>query len=242
MAKKRIDVKCTYCEEIFQMKPYLAKIPTKHGRFCSATCRSKFAARIVNERTFTSIIIKCAFCGKDVLIQPYRLINVENNFCSKSCSVKFQLRERWKDAKETITVFCNYCGKEKVMLKWDLEQKQRRGQDKFYCNRSCFGKWKAANWNGENNPSWQGGWTPHGKGWDIIRGVVRKEQDYKCFDCKVSEYKLGRELDIHHIIPARLFKRKSDASHRPNLMGLCHSCHMKREFSEIPLFKQPNQK
>jgi 5-methylcytosine-specific restriction endonuclease McrA len=71
----------------------------------------------------------------------------------------------------------------------------------------------------------------------MIRDVVRKEQNYKCFDCGISEIKLKRELDIHHIIPARLFKRKSDASHRPNLIGLCHPCHMKREYTEMPLFR-----
>ena len=225
----KVETTCYYCSKIFYMKSYLVKIPTKHGRFCSATCRSKFAAQIANKDRIKKVIKNCAFCGKEIHLQPYRIINVENNFCSKSCGMKYGLKIKWKDGKKTVNVHCAYCGEIKTISEWDKQQKEKRGQEQFFCDRVCFGKWKSANWNGENNPSWKGGWTPHGTGWGIIRDVVRKEQDYKCKDCKITEDKLGKQLDIHHIIPARLFKRKADASFRTNLVGLCHKCHMKRE-------------
>lgn len=232
--KEKVKLACTYCDKPFELPEHKVKRPTKTGgRFCSAHCRAKF----INQDRITKTEVNCAQCGKPISLQPYRLLNVENNFCSRSCTTKYQLSKRWADAKEMIAVSCAFCGKEKQILKWDAEQKSKRGQEQFFCDRQCFGGWKSANWAGENNPSWKGGWTPHGTGWNRIRQVVRQEQDYKCLDCGIAEGKLGRELDVHHIIPARFFKRKADASIRSNLVGCCHKCHMKRERSEIPLFK-----
>lgn len=157
----RIEIPCTYCGKLFGLKPYLAKIPTKHGRFCSAECRSKFSGKIVKEKLTTKIDTNCAQCGKVITVQPYRLLNTENNFCSRSCSTKYQLAKRWASGAMMAIVTCAFCGKEKTVPQWEVNERAKRGQEQFFCNRQCFGSWKSANWSKENNPSWKGGWTKH---------------------------------------------------------------------------------
>lgn len=230
-----VKLNCTLCGQPFELPESATKIPTKYGRFCSAKCRSKFAAEIANRDRIKRVEVNCAYCGKTLSLQPYRIL--DKNFCSNSCRGKYGLALKWPNGAEMTTITCAYCGKEKIIPRWEINERAKRGQEKFFCNRQCFGYWKSANWAGENNPSWKGGWTPHGTGWEKIRQIVRYEQDYKCLDCGITEDKLGKELDVHHTIPARFFKRKADASIRSNLVALCHSCHMKRERSEIPLFK-----
>jgi len=39
---------------------------------------------------------------------------------------------------DRITVQCDYCGADIKLLPWDYRARTKRGQEKFYCNRSCF--------------------------------------------------------------------------------------------------------
>ncbi len=227
--KPKIIFKCKECQSIYEKRSGFDSKVVKYGRFCSMSCKSKYIARLNPSSQRKRIKLNCAFCGKQLELQPYRKNGVKNNFCSRSCTMKYNLKKRWKDGVKVANVVCNYCGTTFQIPVWELRMRKRRGQKQFFCNRQCFGKWKAVNWCLENNPSWKGGWTAHGKGWSIICKVVRREQGYKCLDCGISEKELGRKLDVHHIIPARLFKTKLESCNRSNLMGDCHPCHMKRE-------------
>ena len=228
---------CTGCGVLFEVKKYTLNIPTKHGRFCSRICRARFLAPHVSSMQRTSIEIACFYCGKDFSIQPYRLRDgSQNHFCSLSCSTKFYLAIRWADGPKMTAVTCAQCGEEIALKEWDKRLRDKRGQEQHFCNRQCFAQWKSEHWRLEQNPSWRGGWTPHGKGWAIICNQVRKEQKFRCADCKVTEETLRRALDVHHIIAARFFKTDQEASARANLVALCHSCHTSREHTELPLF------
>lgn len=227
---ERPTVNCAACGKTFTVKPYTLNIPTKYGRFCSMTCRSRYVSARSPSSQKRRVKVNCAQCGKEIEIVPSRM--ADKVFCSPECVGKHTCDMRWAQGAELAEVECAYCGKSKTIPAWEFRERAKRGQMRFFCDRTCFGKWKSANWSLENNPSWKGGWTPHGKGWSIIAEQVRLEQGYECADCGVSQETTGKKLDVHHIVPARLFKRKADASTRPNLVALCHRCHMAREYGD----------
>lgn len=41
---------------------------------------------------------------------------------------------------KTISIYCNSCGKQINKLLTEVNRCKKRGQNKFYCNRSCAGK------------------------------------------------------------------------------------------------------
>jgi DEAD/DEAH box helicase domain-containing protein len=52
---------------------------------------------------------------------------------------------------------------------------------------------------------------------------------------------LGRQLDVHHLIPYTSFKSNLEANKLENLVSLCPACHPKLEARlrrELPLFRQ----
>jgi 5-methylcytosine-specific restriction endonuclease McrA len=97
---------------------------------------------------------------------------------------------------------------------------------------------------GPDNPNWRGGYSNrYGSGWSIVRDRIRA-RDEVCQHCghDGSEYR----LEVHHIIPVRLFRDVDDATvsdaHDPeNLVLLCNHCHPKADHgllgfeTEIPL-------
>lgn len=59
----------------------------------------------------------------------------------------------------------------------------------------------------------------YGPGWHAARKAAT-ERDRVCVNCGSDE-----NLEVHHIRPLRLFRRKSDAHALSNLKLLCRSCH-----------------
>lgn len=230
MKYSKVRITCTECGKDFMVKSYLVKKPTKYGRFCSMNCRSKFFSRINPMCQRKRVTTYCSYCNAILKLEPYRIL--ERNFCSNSCRGKFGLQLRWKNGAGIKSIVCSFCGKEKTIPEEEYNARQKRKQEHYFCDRKCFSGWKAAKWVGEKNPSWKGGWTPHGNGWKAACEIVRFEQNYKCAVCGVSEDSIGKNLDVHHIKPARLFKTKREAAIRGNLVGLCHKCHMAQEYGK----------
>ncbi|MBP1988211.1 NUMOD3 domain-containing DNA-binding protein [Halolamina salifodinae] len=89
---------------------------------------------------------------------------------------------------------------------------------------------------GERNPRWKGSISEsYGPGWDRARRRVR-ERDELCQNR--GDDGSNRRLDVHHIVPFRLFDQANDvpksAAHDPgNLVLLCRPCHRKAERDEI---------
>lgn len=89
---------------------------------------------------------------------------------------------------------------------------------------------------GERNPRWKGGISDsYGPGWDRARRRVR-ERDGVCQHCGGDGS--DRQLDVHHIVPFRLFDQaddvpKSRAHDLGNLVLLCRPCHQKAEHDDI---------
>ena len=80
---------------------------------------------------------------------------------------------------------------------------------------------------GENNSHWLGGIDyRRGSGWDEARKLTRARDGYKCVKCGITESEIGREMDVHHIVPYKYFNNDSEANNLENLLSLCRSCHV----------------
>lgn len=85
---------------------------------------------------------------------------------------------------------------------------------------------------GENHPLWEGGKREdyYGPNWPEQRRRARERDGHACRECGIHRDDLGRELDVHHVIP---FQRFTDgdraawqmANRLENLLTLCPSCH-----------------
>lgn len=108
--------------------------------------------------------------------------------------------------------------------------------DQIFCSMNCKGKWQSENLTGKNNPSWKGGYLRYyGPNWYIQRRKARKRDNYACRSCGITEEELGRQLDVHHIVPFREFglARYVEANQLLNLVSYCTACHGRKEPAEV---------
>lgn len=96
---------------------------------------------------------------------------------------------------------------------------------------------------GDANPNWRGGCSSrYGSGWSITRERIRK-RDEVCQHCGHDGSE--RRLEVHHIVPVRVFRRAKDltiedAHHGENLVLLCSRCHPRAEHGLIN-FDEPGE-
>ncbi|MFB6178704.1 MAG: NUMOD3 domain-containing DNA-binding protein [Halorientalis sp.] len=89
---------------------------------------------------------------------------------------------------------------------------------------------------GAQNPNWRGGYSNrYGHGWSIAREKVH-DRDQVCQHC--GHDGSTRQLQVHHIVPVRLFRNASDrelsdAHQLHNLVLLCNKCHPKADHGVI---------
>jgi len=89
---------------------------------------------------------------------------------------------------------------------------------------------------GPRNPQWNGGVSDsYGDGWGKAHERIR-ERDDGCQHCGRDGDE--RQLDVHHIVPFRLFEQADETSIEEahelgNLVLLCRPCHRKAERGEI---------
>ncbi len=76
----------------------------------------------------------------------------------------------------------------------------------------------------------------YGPNWQQQRLRTRARERFRCAQCRISEEELGRELDVHHLIPFREFGYQPGqndgylaANDLSNLVALCPSCHKRTE-------------
>lgn len=121
---------------------------------------------------------------------------------------------------------CLQCGREfEISRGTDKEYRERRR----FCSSECW--YEFLREDASRNPAWRGGYSPYyGPNWDKQRRAARKRDRYFCQQCNKTEKELGRELEVHHIVPFRIFgiERYREANHLDNLISLCKSCHSKQ--------------
>lgn len=188
----------------------------------------------------------CAVCGRVMLVPRAKW--ERKKFCSREClgkvnAERMNLTRRppseyakppvmygpdnpmWR---EPLTLRCVRCGASFTKPHWRINN----GHSGQFCSLAC----KSDHWrehrSGAAAPDWVGGpKTYRGRGWLTARAAVVEEQRGCCYDCGRH---VGKSLPVHHVKPFREFQTVEQANARSNLVGLCQSCHMRREHPPSP--------
>lgn len=226
-----IVVYCGNCGNPIETTPYYTK--TRKKQFCDKACFAQWKRNSTPSGTdspfYNRIEIRCAFCSSLIYRTRSKIDNHKNQFCNKNCNNNWNKlnvkrgAENWKY--NTVEKPCSYCGKLVKRQYW-----QANGYEHTFCNTECHGKWRSENMTGENSPLWQGGFIEYrGANWHKQRELARKRDNDTCQHCGITKNQIGRELDVHHIVPFRHFDDYRIANALDNLITLCGSCHMKAE-------------
>jgi hypothetical protein len=107
------------------------------------------------------------------------------------------------------------------------------------CDRDCLSDWLSVEFTGEGHPNWKGGDTGnYGPGWNRVRREALQRDGHECVICGTTKADLGRNPDVHHVVPVRVFAASGGASiadaHRlANVVTLCPPCHRQADFGKL---------
>ena len=160
-----------------------------------------------------------------------------------------QLQLRFPEAQrapegQTIAVRCEQCRNPFGVPRWFVRGNVRL----HFCGKTCLDAWTSVLPEGENRPVLRGRPEYRGGNWKVQTALARERDGFRCRNCGVTEETLGRQLDVHHKTPVRLFASASAANRLDNLISVCASCHKRLEDrlgEELPLFhavRHPGQR
>lgn len=113
------------------------------------------------------------------------------------------------------------------------------GDGAILCSNECRAEWLSEAFTGEGHPNWKGGGNEdYGPEWARVRAQALERDDHRCVVCRTTKHELGRNPDVHHVVPVRRFVEspvltKTDAHTLDNLVSLCAGCHRRAEFDGI---------
>lgn len=138
---------------------------------------------------------------------------------------------RWKGGQWTFE--CVVCGDEVERYPAEVTG------EVIVCGRECLSTWLSEAFRGSDHPNWKGGDTGgYGPGWARVRRRALERDEYECALCGAGTADIGRNPDVHHIVPVRAFDHSdtldlTDAHFLANVVSLCPSCHRKADFGKI---------
>ncbi len=145
-------------------------------------------------------LVNCKQCSKSFKVKPNRIKRGWGKYCSREC--------QFADMHNGQTFACATCGNS--VYRTPKEQRSSRS-GRFYCNKSCFAKWKNKLWAfGEDHFNWKDGEASY------RNAMLRSKKKPQCSGCKNNEL---RVLVVHHIDENR---KNNDLK---NLQWLCRNCH-----------------
>lgn len=226
---KATTVACTECGKAFLRLPHEIR---KDGiAYCSLQCAAigkGKRSRGENSPHYSRSEVPCSYCGAPLLRTASQIAhNKKGHFCNGECYGKWRAQNMigeaataWNGGK--VKVPCLQCG-----VDVELVPSQVRDPGNF-CSQKCYGEWRKDNMLGEDSPIWKGGRLPsYGGSWKKQQRRARKRDKHTCQECGATKEQMGREPDVHHILPFRLFgaDRHDEANHLSNLVCLCKRCH-----------------
>lgn len=126
-------------------------------------------------------------------------------------------------------VRCPACGSEQSVLPSIVENNDRG----VFCDLDCYGDWLSENVVGEDHHRWKEGESLYAHGWSHVQRAARVRDDNTCQNCGKTKSEIGRNPDVHHIIPVRDFEDPRDAHRLDNVICLCRTCHSNAEAGNI---------
>lgn len=234
--KGEMKADCEWCGEEFELEG--AQRHSDGRNFCSIECESKWRSEYFSNIQDPNIV-ECDWCGSKFERVPSHATG--HNFCSNDCHSKWQSENivgenhpSWKGG--LIEEDCAYCGNELERQRSEVEKFER-----LFCDKKCYGQWKSENVVEEDHPNWKGGYDRYyGPNWGEQRQKALERDGYTCQRCGMRsathKEEKGKELNIHHITPAREFDDYEKQNNLDNLITLCSSCHRKLE--GLPIDRQ----
>lgn len=178
----------------------------------------------------------CELCDDDFEFYPSEKDGV---YCS-NCVENVQWRlppktsgpenPQWKGGKRDLE--CAVCGE-------SVKRYPSNVSEVTVCGHACRRQWLSDSFTGDGHPNWKGGGNgSYGKGWNSVRRNALERDGYQCVVCGSSKAEIGRNPDVHHIVPVRSFiesveHTREDAHFLDNVVSLCISCHRKADFGKI---------
>jgi len=199
--KSNLEKECPWCGEEFEI------YPSNEGdrKYCSEPCRDKANGE---QRKKERVKNECEECGDkyDVIITKAD----KRRFCSTECKNQNRISKVEKN--------CETCGKSYKVI-------QARSNETKYCSQECMYEGQTGLFALEDNPNWKGGCDrEYGQTWRRVRKKAKERDGYECVICSSDEW-----LDVHHIIPVRLYDNNKEAHKLDNAVTLCRKCHGKWE-------------
>lgn len=228
-AAGRVTSACPHCGKEFS---WLKSWPRK---YCSKACAVAETAK-QNLGIVEMPALFCEVCGVEI---PIGKRNAASRFCSRQCYGVFlartrtgvsrpELRGERVDLQRRVAKTCPECGV-------SFQVKESHQERRQYCSTQCRDKARVGTISGPANFNWKGGYEAYyGPNWRQQRRSARRRDGYICQRCGVSEETLGRQLDVHHIVPFRCFgvERYLEANAMSNLVSLCAVCHLTVEHEQ----------
>lgn len=167
---------------------------------------------------------ECKRCGTTFEYYPS---NKEGVYCSDCVAEADEfLGEHYAEVHDIdrIERECDFCGSKITVLV--SERKYGHGR---FCSRSCQSEWMSENRRGEDHHQWLEGERKYtGKWWSVRREVLERD-GFQCQSCGKTADQMGRNPDVHHIVPIREFEDPQEAHQLDNLIALCRPCHRNEE-------------
>lgn len=226
--RKSVEIPCARCGKSMSRQPW----DMKHAQmlYCSRAC--SHAAM----RDATLVDVSCSHCGKALRRSPSQVKRAKNQFCDPVCHDAYRLGKLHPELLTGGTVECAHCGAPLYR-----QAKRIENTKNHFCNSTCYSEWQIGKYAGPDHYAWKGGYSRiYGRSWRRARREARKRDNYCCQYCGASEKDLGKELDVHHIKPFRLYgiDRHTEANEQSNLVSLCRNCHANVECGKFTL--KPN--
>lgn len=209
-------------------------------KYCSEECRDEsvsFSGTDHPNYRGGKATTECDICGDEFEYYPsekpgrYCPDCVKNENWRHDRDISGENNPRWSGGKEVYD--CDICGES-----FERYPSQVDGETTL-CSDDCRAEWLSEAFTGDGHPNWRGGGNEaYGKGWAEIRRKALDRDDHACVLCGKTREEIGRNPDVHHIVPLRAFVEspvlvREDAHTLDNVVSLCVGCHRRAEFGHV---------
>ena len=211
--------------------------------YCSSECRELgYSQEGENNNNFGKEKIElgeCETCGVEFEYYPSDKLGLYCSDCVKNTNwrevpkpLKGEDSHWWKGGKRELT--CHHC---EITF---TRHPSKIQSDQVFCSKDCHSAWLSRAFEGDGHPNWKGGvHQEYNRGWYRSKTDTLERDGNTCVVCGITAEEFGRNLDVHHIIPVRLFMASDDHdsadAHFPeNLITLCVTCHRRADHGRIP--------